>query len=64
VRCMQGQVDRVAVLFQHKRTLGQSPAALKAAAGSLGLCGPDMPPITGAPQPIKSRVSGWNCSPF
>jgi 4-hydroxy-tetrahydrodipicolinate synthase len=44
VRCIQGQVDRVAALFQRNCTLGQSLAALKAAASSLGLCGPDMLP--------------------
>jgi dihydrodipicolinate synthase/N-acetylneuraminate lyase len=42
----QQQIDEAAGIYQRNRTLGQSLAALKAAMGALGLCGPDvLPPL-------------------
>ena len=42
----QWQVDQVADIYRRNRPLGQSLAALKAAMGALGLCGPDvLPPL-------------------
>jgi 2-dehydro-3-deoxy-D-pentonate aldolase len=52
VERLQAQANRVAGVFQHNRTLGQSLAALKTAMASLGLCKPNMLP------PLRALTSG------
>lgn len=60
----QRQVNQVADIYVQNRTLGQSLAALKAAMGALGLCGPDvLPPLrpldTAQQEAVRREFLAW-----
>ena len=55
---LQAELDEISAVFQNKRTLGQSLAALKAAMAGIGLCRPDvLPPLqTFDPENVESII--------
>ena len=54
---LQARVDAVSHVYQNRRSLGRSMAALKAAMAARGLCGPDtLPPLLTSDEAERTRV--------
>lgn len=54
---LQARVDAVARVYQNRRSLGQSMAALKAAMAARSLCGPDtLPPLLTSDEAERTRL--------